>query len=176
VNNLSKYRDFLIPKRALANEDKLANKSNPQLSLNDSSLEYRKREDYADFKPTHLHNKLNETSFVGIRKNPTENLSFTNSSKPFAFQHRFETVSNISSPSQNFPSPKRKPEPNRNSNNEGTNIYSSECQKEQPKWQSGLKEDRGKQGGGFDITIINNNVNNYISNFTHNHISKAEKG
>ncbi len=39
---------------------------------------------------------------------------------------------------------------------------------------SQFREDRVK-GTGFDITIINNNVNNYISNITHNHIVKVDK-
>jgi hypothetical protein len=35
-----------------------------------------------------------------------------------------------------------------------------------------FKEERR---GAYDITIINNNVNNFISNITHNHIVNVEK-
>ena len=55
--------------------------------------------------------------------------------------------------------------------NESSNLNISNIYDER---QAKPKEEKIK-GNGFDITIINNNVNNYISNITHNHILKVEK-
>lgn len=69
MNDLNKYRGFLIPKRTLETDSKIRNKSNHKLNTND---------------------KLNKTSY-NVPKRSADYFPFdnSNSNKSFPFQHRF---------------------------------------------------------------------------------------
>jgi|688.fasta_scaffold1135131_1 hypothetical protein len=69
MNDLNKYRGFLIPKRKIESDNRNGNKSISKLNAND---------------------KLNETSY-DLSKRSADYFLFNNShsNKSFAFQHRF---------------------------------------------------------------------------------------